>query len=196
MSIDPSELQGEKGATGDKGDKGVRGERGESGANTPEFVALVSTMTTLAAALTEHSVAMNNLSENFRDNAVATLKKVGVALRLNKISSVIGILVLSGIIFLGIVVWQVHHTQKVNSATLSTDSDILQIVKNDSIVIANVTNPNSKFSQASSKSFETFLNQENVCLANHGDRARAMVSHKIVPPLVTYCSPNGSVNAG
>jgi hypothetical protein len=181
------------GQTGKPGPQGIPGETGAS--SKEDITQLVGAMTGLTAEMGELASAMRILATKFEGNSEATIERVRTAVRLNKLSTAIGLFVLGALIAmvfatLGVQseVKQIHNTQRVNSTLTKTDNETLQQVLGITKFISAETNPAAV--KASDAKIVALLDQEAACVENHGDRARDALAHIKPPPLLAGCSAN------
>lgn len=184
------------GPRGPKGEKGDTGDTGIQGTTSPELSSLALSMQTLSDAMTTLANSTEALAVNFKESVLTNAKRLASSLRLTILGCCLVFLVIIGLIFVGFGQSKIESTTTTIHNAQVTNSAILQLVKNQSAIIANVTNPNSSYSQANSKSVINLLNSEAACLANHGDRSRELLAHVKVDPLRAGCNLNGTVNNG
>lgn len=181
------------GQTGETGKQGIPGETGAS--STEDITLLVGAMTNLTGQMSDLAGAMRDLATKFEGNSEATIERVRSAVRLNKLSTAIGLLVLAAITAMGLVVLsvqsevtQIHNTQRTNTGITKTDNEILQQVLSVTKFISASTSPAAV--EATDAKIVALLDHEAACVENHGDRAREVLAHSPVKPLLAGCSAN------
>lgn len=169
--------------------------------NEPNAPTDAQLVTNAINSLTETS---KHLVQSLNKNAELTLQQVSIAVKLNKrsvwynrlalliasISLVIACLVLNSVgtqhSTLNTVqdeVSAIHDTQTTNSGLTKTDNEILKQV-------LSVTNPQSETAN-NQRILQLFTHLE-LCLENHGDRAREQIAHLPLKALVKGCAADGT----
>lgn len=187
---DPVVVIGQTGATGKQGTTGIPGDVGAS--SKEEITILVGAMTELTGQMGDLAASMRDLATKFEGNSQATIERVRTAVRLNKLSTAIGLFVLGAVIAMVVVVLvvqgevsQIHKTQRTNTGITRTDNEILQQVLTVTKFISASTSPAAV--KASDAKIVALLDHEAACVENHGDRARDTLAHIKLPPLLTGC---------
>lgn len=192
---EPIIVIGQTGDTGGDGKPGAKGDTGES--SKEEITVLVTAITQLTTEMSELAASMRDLATKFEGNSEATIERVRSAVRLNKLSTAIGVFVLGAVVAMVLVVLnvqgevsQIHSTQRTNTGITKTDNSILQAVQDEEQAISRATNPAA--AKASNDHVVALLNQATACIENHGDRAREVIAHLPVKPLLAGCAANGT----
>lgn len=184
---------------------GQTGEPGPTGESSrEEITVLVAGITDLTGHMADLASAMRDLANRFQGNADVTIERVETAVKLNKLSTIIGSLLVPLNIALVVVVFlilgqsntqqqtlngvqnevsAIHNTQTTNSGLTKTDNEILKQV-------LSVTNPQSETAN-NQRILQLFTHLE-LCLENHGDRAREQIAHLPLKPLVKGCAADGT----
>lgn len=168
---------GQTGATGEQGPKGESSHQ--------EMRDLAVAVEKLAAAMTVLAEANANLSDRFQANTTATTRRIRTAVGLNILSTVLALLILPFLLVTYNAVNTVHKTQTTNSGivkslanTTAADANILRIINS-------VTNPAAE--KASNARIVALLDHVELCIENHGDRARDILAHVKPPPKLAGC---------
>lgn len=178
------------GQTGEQGEPGTPGAKGDN--SRLEISSLSAAVEKLAAAMTVLAEANTNLSDRFQTNATATTKRVKTAVYLNVVSTVLALLILPAVWILHDGLDQVHSAVNTVHATQTTNSGIVASLaaatKADTTIlqiISQVTSP--AVEKASNAHIVALVNHLELCLQNHGDRARDILAHIPPPKPVAGC---------